>query len=1052
MNYYSIRSVSAYIGLWVGSCVLASGVPAVEDALQSGSVAAVTSEELLDAALAEIVVGRDLLNAAKYQLFNLNTDGTALGDGSSLTDIDWNPTHDTGLLKSTFGMNAPVLITNAVTNVAYTVQAREIGIIGEQTGRYVVLGSNPMRNWYRDAANVNADMHQFLKNSIAWLTGRTDLDAVGFDVVIAHDSQSYYFPDQVAIRQWLDTYYPTTVSYNSAGSANNANLAAALAGAPDLLIISQVDGTDPEAIAQTVEAAMQAGVPVLYVHHDGNLTALGEALFSVFNVTYDGDNYWRRLQLADYDFTAAGTEDLPERIVSIQTMLNHFQADDYDFDWGLADGEDVSAVIGLQEAFLDGASEVRSMMTGWDEAGVDIFQEDAFRFDKLIALLGDSYRSDVTFPMDKVTTDDDAFLKSYFADHAVYHFRSINPVQSDMGNFSRSDFSHITPTTKTIDLESKRNFRSAGVYALPGQTVQVTRLDSSAVEVEIFVNTQRSGSTHQWANEGYSRPKYLKSPQMPIASGETIAFTSPYGGPLQVAFDTNDLPVQLRFENVGEHPYWRGSQDDLNFTQKLDAGEYDWAEIATPAFEVHSSLEKMNVSVANWGTPKLLADATMRYLHNYPHILAGFQGPGIDAVVEIHDFAATNNWTIDTLDLVKHMNADQATCGYGCSGNPYDAYWSFGPTDHGDLHELGHGLEKSRFRMPGWQGHSTTNPYSYYSKSRYYNETGNDPDCQSLPFEYVFDKLQESVLQADPVTWLQDNLWASSSWSHQVLMLIQIMMVAENEGALEDGWNVYARLHMLDREFNRSDDDDAVWLSKRDQLGFSSFTRTEARALGNVDWMVVAVSYVTGLDFRAFFEMYGYVPSVEAAAQVAGFGFNAAPQVFCLSTAKGYCKGQGFNAMVLPVDGAQSWPDETDTDTDQEWDYFDSDDDGDIMSDAFETTHGFDPLDALDALENADGDSMNNLSEYIAGTSPHDASSVFAIEQLVPLENGHIQIQWLGVSGRLYTIWGTNDLSFDFVKLREPEVSLGAMESYVDMRSSITESFYKVEVGLPSAQ
>ncbi|MDP4884411.1 MAG: hypothetical protein NWR08_09780, partial [Opitutales bacterium] len=134
---------------------------------------------------------------------------------------------------------------------------------------------------------------------------------------------------------------------------------------------------------------------------------------------------------------------------------------------------------------------------------------------------------------------------------------------------------------------------------------------------------------------------------------------------------------------------------------------------------------------------------------------------------------------------------------------------------------------------------------------------------------------------------------------------------------------------------------------------------------------------------------------------------------------------------------------------DQEWDYFDQDDDGDIMSDAFETTHGFDPLNASDALENADGDSMNNLSEYIAGTLPHDASSVFAIEQLVPLENGHVQIQWLGVPGRLYTVWGTDNLSFDFVKLREPEESLGAVESYVDMRSNITESFYKVEVGLP---
>lgn len=1022
---------------------------AVDDALLSGSVDYITSEELLDAALAEIVAGEDLLIAEKRALFNLNPDGTAKGDGTSLTDIDWNPTHDTALLISTFGINTPVLYTNAVTDVSYDVQMLEVGIIGDQPSRYMVLGSNPMRNWERDNNNVNTDMHQFLKNSFAWLTGRSDLDSASFDVVIAHDSQSYYFPDQVAIRNWLDTYYPTTVSYNAAGTANNGNLATALAAFPDLLIISQVDGVDPDAIATTVETAMAAGIPVLYVHHDGGITDLGEALFSVFNVRRYGDNYWRRLQLVDYNASTLDMQTLPESVQSIQTMLTHFKDGDYVFDWSLADGENVSAVTDLQETLLDGVGEVREMMNHWDESGVDLFDGSPFRFDQLLALLGDSYRRYVSFPMDKHETDDDEFLKSYFADHAVYHYRSINPVQPDMGNFSRSDFSHITPITKTIDMESKRNFRSAGVYALPGQAVQVARLDSSAVKVEIAVNTQRSGSTHQWASWGYSRPKYLKSPQMPIEAGETITLTSPYGGPLQVWFDTNDLPVQLRFENVGEHPYWRGSSDDLSFTQKLDAADYDWAEIATPAFEVHSSLDKMNVSVANWGTPMLLAEATMRYLHNFPHVLAGFQGPGIDVVPEIHDFAAANSWTIDTLDLVKHMNADQATCGYGCSGNPYDAYWAFGPTAHGDIHELGHGLEKSRFRMPGWEGHSTTNPYSYYSKSQYHKDTGSDPDCQNLPFEYVFDQLQASVLEADPVAWLQTNLWASSSWSHQVMMLMQIMMVAENEGALQDGWNVYARLHILDREFNRSDDEDTVWLNQRANLGFSNFTRTEARALDNVDWMVIAVSYVTGLDFRDFFTMYGYVPSLEADTQVASFGYSMAPEVFCLSTADGYGRGQGFNSMVLPIDGTQPWPDETDTDSDQQWDYFDGDDDNDIMSDDFEAAHGFNSLDASDALQNADGDRMDNVSEYIAGTLPVDASSYFKVSDVIPYSNGDTEIRWDGVAGRLYSIWGTENLASGFALVRAGQLSSGGPESFTDTEDRPGSFFYQVEVELP---
>ncbi|MFA0350849.1 hypothetical protein AB4486_28500, partial [Vibrio sp. 10N.222.55.C6] len=113
----------------------------------------------------------------------------------------------------------------------------------------------------------------------------------------------------------------------------------------------------------------------------------------------------------------------------------------------------------------------------------------------------------------------------------------------------------------------------------------------------------------------------------------------------------------------------------------------------------------------------------------------GFKGPGIDEIAEIHQYGEDKGWEIATIDIVKHMNADQANCGYGCSGNPYDAYWSFHPLGHGDLHELGHGLERGRFRFSGWDGHSTTNYYSYFSKSKYYKDTGKVSSCQGLDFK-----------------------------------------------------------------------------------------------------------------------------------------------------------------------------------------------------------------------------------------------------------------------------------------------------------------------------
>lgn len=887
----------------------------VENVLKSGEVSSVTEEMLLDATLVEISKNQNRFDNILKQLFDLNPDGSIKVDGSSLTAIDWDPTHDAATLKSVYGMNIAVLRTNDVTQSAKTVYDQEIGIIGETPVHYMVLGSNPMRNHYRNKALLNEQMHKFLENSLGWLTERENLKTSSFNVVIAHMHQNSYFPDEVAVRAWLDERYPGQVSYNIANSCEDNNLDLCLKNSPDILIISQNMNinTEPSVIANAVQNAMNRGIPVLYMHYDGGHTDLGKALFPLLHVTYEWDNYWKKLQLTDFNIMQhLGT--IPSNIASIQTMLKHFKANDYAFNWSLVEKEDVSAVTGLDTEFSQGANAVRSMMKSLDESKMDLFTIEGYRLEKQLALLGDKYRQSIDFPIDKEATDDTTFLKSYFADHAVYNYRTINPVQPDMGNFSRSDFSHITPIDKTVDMESKKSFRSAGVYALPGKTVRVTRQDSSELTVKIAVNSLRSGSTHQWATNGYSRPKYLQSPKMKIEQGETIYFTSPYGGPIQVHFSANDLPVKLHFENIGVHPYWRGSQDNENFTQKLEAGDYDWAEMSTPAFEVHSTLEKMRQSVREWDSAANLADKAMTYSHNYPLILSGFQGPNIDQVTEIHDFATENGWTINTVDNVKHMNADQATCGYGCSGNPYDAYWNYSPIGHGDIHEIGHGLERHRMRFSGWEGHAITNPYSYYSKSHYNRNTGgNNTTCQSLPFESIFNTLQASVGQVDSITYLKTNLWDISNWSHQVSMTIQMMMNAQKEGKLQNGWHMLARLHMLDREFIRSDDSDEKWLAGKDTLGFSTYSRSEAKEINNNDWIVIAVSYVTGLDYRDFISAWGQTFSQKASDQVANFRYPKAPVVFFTSGSKEYCewssRGDFLDKPSLPIDGNQSWPD-----------------------------------------------------------------------------------------------------------------------------------------------
>jgi hypothetical protein len=879
---------------------------AVLDAIKSGDISNVTAQELIQATLDEIEASKTFLLNAKVKIFNLDTDGSAKDDGSSLTSIDWNPSHDASLFSSTLGKNTPLLTTNAVEKTGRTIYNKEIAIIGEKgAGRYLVMGANPLR------VTGNAQMDQVMENAMSWLTDRDDLKTAPFNITISHLDDSYWFRDESKTRQWLDTHYAGQVKYNAADACDAASLSSCLNNT-DLLIISQqaTNTDDLEAIAASVNQALQKGIPVLYIHLDGNQKPLGRELFSsVFDINYQWDNYWKNLSLQNYN-PANEIGKISADVAKIKTLFQHIKNQDYSFDWSQCEGENCSNVAGLSTEFIQGATIVRNMMHAFDAKRKNIFNEEGYRLQKLLALTGDKFRQTIHFPMDKVTTNDTEFMKSYYADYAVYNSRAINPAQTDMGNFSRSNFSHITPTSRIVNLTTKNGFRSTGAYALPGQTVRVTRNDQSDVTVKVFINTLRSGSTHQWAKNGYNRPKFLQSQHMEIKSGETISFTSPYGGPLQLSFNKKDLPVSFNFQNIGEHAYWSNPADNASFAKKLADNEFDWAEVATAGFEVHSKLDKMIKSIASdkWGgTAEGLANAVVKYTSNYPHVLAGFKGEGVDIVPEIHDWAKAKGLTIETIDKMKHMNADQATCGYGCSGNPYDAYWAFNPIGHGDIHEMGHSLQKKRFE--GFPNHAATNTFSYYTKSRYFDNTGGDNDCGGLPFKTLFNTIQSAVGKTDVAAYLKTNLWDKAGLGEQYLLKIQAMMHAQKMGKLENGWHVLARVHILEREMRRAKQD---WEKRKESVGFSNYTLNEIKSIGNNDWLVVAYSYAAGLDYRNYFDMMGIPYSSKARNQIASFGFDVVPNELFVSTSKGYCKqdeyGRLFDRPALAIDGKTTYP------------------------------------------------------------------------------------------------------------------------------------------------
>ncbi|MCZ8498341.1 hypothetical protein O9929_10835 [Vibrio lentus] len=203
------------------------------------------------------------------------------------------------------------------------------------------------------------------------------------------------------------------------------------------------------------------------------------------------------------------------------------------------------------------------------------------------------------------------------------------------------------------------------------------------------------------------------------------------------------------------------------------------------------------------------------------------------------------------------MNANQANCGVTVVQEiPYDAYWSFHPLGHGDLHELGHGLERGRFRFSGWDGHSTTNYYSYFSKSKMHKDTGKVSSCQGLDFK----KGSISFYQQTGLNLIQMLLWRLKIklvGVGELVSTFQMMMLAEQQGVLIRV-GIYWELHLIEREFNRLKGDDELWNDRKGSIGFSDYTRQEAVDITNNDWLLIALSYVAERNMTQYFRHMGF--------------------------------------------------------------------------------------------------------------------------------------------------------------------------------------------------
>jgi hypothetical protein len=124
-----------------------------------------------------------------------------------------------------------------------------------------------------------------------------------------------------------------------------------------------------------------------------------------------------------------------------------------------------------------------------------------------------------------------------------------------------------------------------------------------------------------------------------------------------------------------------------------------------------------------------------------------------------------------------------------------------------------------------------------------------------------------------------------------------------------------------------------------------------------------------------------------------------------------------------------------------------ADADGNGLPDAWEIEHF--GATGVDPSADADGDGTTNQMEYLAGTNPKSATSVF--RPFTTLEGGKLILNADTISGRDYRIWGTPDLRSGWT----PHDTISGDGSMVQWEYVMSQSpsgryFLRIEILLPT--
>ncbi|CAM2964877.1 ImpA family metalloprotease [Vibrio mytili] len=835
------------------------------------------------------------------------------------------------LIEPMGAQGATPLIMGDDGNTLATIQGHD-GVRAAAFGGNFLIQDNDSNYSYLDAYQKD------FKRVLSWLVSGDANAPIPSTLNIAYDLSSGWVC-QPAFKDCVEAPFEhigidvTQSQCSVLGGTDEENLACAQQS--DLVLISAVEKEVGDLQSQ-VSALLQSGVPILYLHNHGEfLPEEGAQILAAMGMEYavaGASNYFKQDQ---YTGGRSATENIERLSNPFHEYLPFFTALNdgslnTNYDWSScvnsAGTFKCPDVPNLNASLVEPVEALRDVFDSYTKSGTPLFSAPGNEFYRLANIWADLNRRSMSYPMFKEEDMADyRFQKAYVSDAMVTYLRTAGEAQPNMGTFALTDQGQLPVSpqqeTVTVTLPAESGFTALGRYIKPGRTATIELVDAGNASVSFYINTTPNGGTRVWNPEkgsgivGYARPRFLKSPNMPLNPSEPVEVNSPYGGTLEVRFNGAVAGQTLTFNvtNVGTQPVLnlRENGNVSSFVDELMQTPFEWAEIKLDGVEIHTRVDKM-LSVVN---NDIYAGDLTRYLNELDYYfiggayhMAGFAGtkPLSAAVLaQCNQFGwDCENAELHQLPNVQHITAgNTAACGAGCSGNPYTQMQGVNPRGFLESHELGHNLQYQEFRVDGGiSGEVSNNIFPLQKNGRLYQDFGVDLGSNKVDYEATFDMLVAGLKSGNSSDKLNQDLWTDASYSAQgnkrLAFYTQWALYwadKQNSSDAKTAWEIYTLLYLHAREFLAADVDNSTqeteddWDNVKGKLGFSTYaTRPDQDGSRNSqygnDYLLITLSKLTGHDQRNVFDMWGIKYSSAATQQLDTFGLPVEPLFFYTTT------------------------------------------------------------------------------------------------------------------------------------------------------------------------